>query len=84
MPNIPGRPSVRDKGGGRGVDVMWNAVLPNNTAGSVLYLIQRRTHHGRHAHRHHDDSTMSPWQQIEQVTTHSTTHTSLSALCLFA
>jgi len=71
MPDVPGRPTVRDKGGGGGIEVMWNAVLPNNT-GSVLYLVQRRSFSGRHAHRQHslnnDDSLTSPWQQIEQVT----------------
>jgi len=70
MPDIPGRPTVRDKGGGRGVDVTWNGVLPNNT-GSVLYLVQRRSYSSRHAHRQHalnnDDSVTSLWQQIEQV-----------------
>ena len=69
MPDVPGRPTVRDKGGGRGVEVMWNGVMPNNT-GSVLYLVQRRSFTGRHGHRQHlnnDDSLTSPWQQIEQV-----------------
>jgi len=75
MPDIPGRPAVRDKGGGRGVEVTWNGLLPNNT-GSVLYLVQRRSLTGsRHAHRqqHHgldnNNTLTSPWQQIEQVNT---------------
>ena len=70
MPDIPGRPIVRDKGGGQGIEVTWNAVLPNNT-GSVLYLVQRRSYSGRHTHRRHvldnNDTLTSPWQQIEQV-----------------
>lgn len=72
MPDIPGRAAVRDKGGGRGVEVTWNAVLPNNT-GSVLYLVQRRSFTGpRHARRQHhsldnNDTFTTPWQQIEQV-----------------
>jgi len=70
-PDIPGRPTVRDKGGGQGIEVTWNAVLPNNT-GSVLYLVQRRSYSGRHAHRQHavldnNDTFTSPWRQIEQV-----------------
>ena len=73
MPAKPGRPTVRNLGGGRGVEVMWNAVLPNNT-GSVLYIVERRSHSGlgRHAHRHHlldDNGTLtSSWQQTAQVT----------------
>ena len=82
MPDIPGRPTVRDKGGGGGgIEVTWNAVLPNNT-GSVLYIVERRSHSGvgRHAHRQHvldgDNTLTSPWQQTEQVTSLNDDHLS--------
>jgi len=73
MPDIPGRPVVRgdrggaSRGGSSQMEVTWNAVLPNNT-GSLLYLVERRSHSGLARHRQHDDAETSPWQLIEQVT----------------